>query len=100
MANRKFEEDVAVGLEYYLTEKEQQYSKELSEARSHLEARVMEVKTDLEKDIREVKTDLKDDLKGIKDDLKGVKTQVMALMGLGITNLILLIYLCVNILPN
>ena len=27
----------AVGLEYYLTEKEQQYSKELSEARSHLD---------------------------------------------------------------
>jgi hypothetical protein len=42
---------------------------------------------------REVKADL-------KDDLRGVKTQVMALMGLGITSLIALIYLCVNILPN
>lgn len=111
MANRRFEEDVDAGLGYYLSEKEQQYSRELSEVRSHLEDRVKEVKTDLEKDIREVKTDLKDDLrevkadlkddlKGIKDDLKGVKTQVMVLMGIGITSLIALIYLCVNILPN
>ena len=111
MANRRFEEDVTAGLEYYLTEKEQQYSRELSEVRSHLGDRVKEVKTDLEKDIREVKTDLKDDLrevkadlkddlKGIKDDLKGVKTQVMVLMGLSITSLIALIYLCVNILSN
>lgn len=51
MANRRFEEGVTAGLEYYLTEKEQQYSKELSEVRSHLEDRVKEVKTDLEKDI-------------------------------------------------
>ena len=29
MANKRFEEDVAAGLEYYLTEKEQQYSREL-----------------------------------------------------------------------
>ena len=111
MTNRRFEEDVDAGLGYYLTEKEQQYSRELSEVRSHLEERVKEVKTDLEKDIREVKTDLKDDfrkvkadlkddLKGIKDDLKGVKTQVMVLMGIGITSLIALTYLCVNILPN
>ena len=47
MANRRFEEDVPVGLEYYVTEKEQQYSKELSEVRSHLEDRVKEVKTDV-----------------------------------------------------
>lgn len=32
MARRRFEEDATAGLGYYLTEKEQQYSRELSES--------------------------------------------------------------------
>ena len=98
MEHRRAGEDITFRIDTFLTEKEQQYSKELSEVRSHLEDRVKEVKTDLEKDIREVKTDLKDDFKGIKDDLKGVKTQVMVLMGLGITSLTALIGIIVTLL--
>ena len=66
MENKRYEENIA-DIGHYLTQKEQQYSKELSEVRSHLEDRVKEVKTDLEKDIREVKTDLKDDIKRSQD---------------------------------
>ena len=69
MENRRYEENIS-DIGHYLTGKEQQYSRELSEVRSHLEARVKEVKTDLEKDIREVKTDLKEDIKDLKADLK------------------------------
>ena len=109
MENRRLGEDITAGIGDYLTQKEQEYSKELSETRSHLEERVKEVKADLEKDIREVKTDLKDDLrevkvdlkddlKGIKDDLKSVKTQVMTLRGLGITSIIALIGIIVTLL--
>ena len=80
MEYRRQGEDITAGLGDYLTQKDQQYSKELSDVRSHLEARVKEVKTDLEKDIREVKTDLKDDLKEVKTDLtnsiQGVKTDL------------------------
>lgn len=80
MENRRLGEDITAGLGDYLTQKEQEYSRELSEARSHLEERVKEVKTDLEKDIREVKTDLKDDLREVKadlrDDLKGIRDDI------------------------
>jgi len=62
MENRRLDEDITAGFGDYLTQKEQQYSRELSEVRSHLQERVKEVKTDLEKDIREVKTDIKADL--------------------------------------
>ena len=47
MENRRLGEDITQGLGDYLTQKEQEYSKELSEARSHLEERVKEVKTEL-----------------------------------------------------
>jgi gas vesicle protein len=101
MDDRRLGEDITAGHGDYLTQKEQQYSRELSEVRSHLEERVKEVKTDLEKDIREVKTDLKDDLKEVKedlkDDLKGIKNQVMALMALGITSLVALIGIIVTL---
>ena len=80
MDDRRRGEDITAGITAglgdFLTQKEQQYSQELSTVRSHLEERVKEVKTDLEKDIREVKTDLKDDLREVKadlkDDLKGI----------------------------
>ena len=94
-------EDIILGYEHFLFQKDQQYSQELSEVRSHLEERVKEVKTDLEKDIREVKTDLNDALevkKDLKDDLKGIKTQVHWLMALGVTSLIALIGIIVTLL--
>ena len=71
MNNRRTGEDITAGLGDYLNQKDQQYSRELSEVRSHLEERVKGVKTDLENDIREAKTDLKDDIKSLKEDLKG-----------------------------
>ena len=70
MEHRRSGEDITAGLGDYLTQKEQEYSRELAEVRSHLEDRVKEVKIDLEKDIREVKTDLRDDIKETKKDLK------------------------------
>ena len=70
MEVRRPSDDIIAGHENFLLQKDQQYSRELSEVRSHLEERVKEVKTDLEKDIREVKTDLKDDIKNLKEDLK------------------------------
>lgn len=70
MEVRRPSDDIIAGHENFLLQKDQQYSRELSEVRSHLEERVKEVKTDLEKDIREVKTDLKDDIKNLKEDFK------------------------------
>ena len=70
METKRPSEDIIVGYENFLLQKDRQYSQELSEVRTHLEERVREVKTDLEKDIREVKTDLKDDIKNLKEDLK------------------------------
>ena len=61
MDDRRLGEDITAGHGDYLTQKEQQYSRELSEVRSHLEERVKEVKTDL----RDVKTDLKADIQSI-----------------------------------
>ena len=102
MDNRRHGEDITAEIGDYLTQKERQYSTELSETRYHLEERLKEVKTDLEKDIREVKTDLKDDLKEVKndlkDDLKSIKTHVMGLMVLGVTSLITLIGIIVTLL--
>ena len=102
MKNRRLGEDITAGFGDYLTEKEQQYSRELSEVRSHLEERVKEIKTDLEKDIREVKMDLKSDLKDtkddLKDDLKGIKTQIMGLMVLGVSSLVTLIGIIVTLI--
>ena len=51
MESRRLDEDITAGFGNYLTQKEQQYSRELSEVRYHLDERVKEVKTDLEKDI-------------------------------------------------
>ena len=70
METKRPSEDIIVGYENFLLQKDRQYSQELSEVRTHLEERVREVKTDLEKDIREVKTDLKDDIRDLKEDLK------------------------------
>lgn len=113
MEDRRLGEDITEELGSYLNQKEQQYSRELTDVRSRLEERVKEVKTDLEKDLREVKTDLKDDLKEVKQDLaksikevkddlkgdlKGIRTQVMALMVLGVTSLITLIGIIVTLL--
>ena len=49
MENRRLGEDITAGFGNYLTQKEQQYSRELSEVRSHLEERVKEVKQTLRK---------------------------------------------------
>ena len=102
MNNRRTGEDITAGFGDYLNQKEQQYSRELSEVRSHLEERVKEVKTDLEKDIREAKTDLKDDLKEVKADLKAdlksIKTQVMGLIVLGVSSLVALIGIIVTLI--
>lgn len=102
MDDRRTGEDITAGLEDYLNQKDQQYSRELSEVRSHLEERVKEVKTDLEKDIREAKTDLKDDLKEVKADLKAdlksIKTQVMGLIVLGVSSLVALIGIIVTLI--
>ena len=66
MAYSRPGEDITAGIENYLTEKEKQYSQELSEVRSHLEERVKEVKTDL----REVRIDLKGDIQRVEDNFR------------------------------
>ena len=66
MGNRPNSEDLLAGYEHFLLQKDQQYSQELSEVRSHLEERVKEVKTDL----REARTDLKGDIQRVEDNLK------------------------------
>ena len=65
MNNRRTGEDITAGLGDYLNQKDQQYSRELSEVRSHLEERVKGVKTDLKDDIKSLKEDLKGDIQGI-----------------------------------
>ena len=70
MENRRLDEDITAGFGNYLTQKDQQYSRELSEVRPHLEERVKEVKTDLKDDIKDVKEDIKGDIQGVKTDLK------------------------------
>ena len=66
MENRRLGEDITAGLGDYLSQKEQQYSRELSEVRSHLEERVREVKTEL----RDARIDLKGDIQRVEDNLK------------------------------
>ena len=67
MADRRMGEDIIAGYGDYLIQKEQQYSRELSEVRSHLEERVREVKTELRDaridDIQRVEDNLKSDIK-------------------------------------
>lgn len=69
MENRRLDEDITTGVGDYIIQKEQQYSKELPEVRSHLEERVREVKNDL----RDVKTDLKGDIQNIQENLHRVE---------------------------
>lgn len=69
MENRRLGEDLTAGLGNYLNHKDQQYSRELSEVRSHLEERVREVKTDL----RDIKTDLKGDIQTVQDNLQRIE---------------------------
>lgn len=69
MENRRLDEDITTRVGDYMIQKEQQYSKELSEVRSHLEERVREVKNDL----RDVKTDLKDDIQNVQENLHRVE---------------------------
>ena len=66
MADRRMGEDIIAGYGDYLIQKEQQYSRELSEVRSHLEERVREVKTEL----RDARIDLKGDIQRVEDNLK------------------------------
>ena len=73
MEDRLHEDNIASSYDSYLHQKDPQYSRELSEVRSHLEERVKEVKTDLEKDIQNVQQNLQrveDNLQRVEDNLK------------------------------
>lgn len=69
MENRRTDEDIIAPFGDYLYQKEQ-YSKELSDVRSHLEERVKEVKTDLKTDIQNVQVNLQRAEDNLKSDLR------------------------------
>ena len=99
MENRRYEENLA-DIGPYLTEKEQQYSRELSEVRSHLEDRVKEVKTDLKEDIKDIKADLKADIQTVRDDLKERISGLRAFIGITVTIAAIIIPLIVKALSS
>ena len=68
MGDKLHEDKIASSYDNYLHQKDLQYSRELSEVRSHLEERVKEVKTDLEKDIQNVQQNLQ----RVEDNLKTI----------------------------
>lgn len=69
MEDKRQGEDIAAGLGDFIHQKDLQYSRELSEVRSHLEERVKEVKSDL----RDARTDLRSDIQNVQENLQRVE---------------------------
>ncbi len=86
MEDRLYEDNIASSFDNYLHQKDLQYSRELSEVRSHLEERVKEVKTYLEKDIQNVQQNLQRVEDNLKNDLRDRISDLRWFIGIFVTS--------------